>query len=115
METQSTGRSGGKLFVVIFVVLLAVVVASFIWFVQTANSILPQEDEVISVEEAAARIEAGEIERILIQEERDLFLYRPGQDRPLYAQLDEGAVFTTTMQALGIPQEQFPPLIVEPE
>lgn len=108
-------RLKSRVFVLIFVVMLVGILAAFVYFVQTASSTLPQDDEIITVEDAAARIQAGEIERILIQEERDLFLYRAGEPRPLYAKLSEGATFTPTMQALGLTPEMFPPLSIEAE
>ena len=102
-----------RIFVIVFVAILALIIYGFIWIVQSANDTLPQTNEVISVKEMAKRIDGGNVERILIQEERDVFLYLPGQPRPLYSQLALGATFTTTMQALGVSPASFPPLTVE--
>jgi hypothetical protein len=113
METNSSAGISSKRFVIIFVLTLLGLLVAFTLMVRWAVAILPQEDEVITVVDAAERIERGEIERILIQEERDLFLYQPGESRPLYARLEEGSTFTTTLESLGISQEQFPPLTVE--
>jgi len=102
-----------RIFVIVFVAILALIIAGFIWIVQSANAALPQPDEIISLEDAANRISSGRVDRILIQEERDIFLYLPGQSRPLYSQLTLGETFTTTMEALGIQPDDFPPLTVE--
>lgn len=113
METNSPAGISGKRFALIFSLILLGLLVAFTLMVRWAVAILPQEDEVITAVDAAGRVERGEIERILIQEERDVFLYLPGQPRPLYAQLEEGSTFTTTMESLGISPEQFPPLTVE--
>ena len=102
-----------RLFVIVFVTILALIIYGFIWIVQSADATLPQPDEIISLEDAANQIGSGEIDRILIQEERDIFLYLPGQPRPLYSQLALGQTFTATMEALGVPSASFPPLTVE--
>ncbi|HRJ40781.1 MAG: hypothetical protein KJZ86_05335 [Caldilineaceae bacterium] len=102
-----------RIFVIVFVAILALIIYGFIWIVQSANETLPQTNEIITLEDAAARIDGGGVERILIQEERDVFLYLPGQPRPLYSQLALGETFTTTMQALGVSPASFPPLTVE--
>ncbi|RME62885.1 MAG: hypothetical protein D6790_05605 [Caldilineae bacterium] len=94
-------------------VLIVVVFGAILWIVQTANSTLPQPEEVLTLEEAAARIQQGDVERILIQEGRDVFLYLPGQARPLYTRLELGKTFTETFEALGVPVSAFPPLRVE--
>jgi hypothetical protein len=102
-----------RVFVMVFVVILALIVTAFVWIVQSATTTLPQTDEIISLEEAATRISSGGVERVLLQDEQDVFLYLPGQARPLYAQLELGATFTATMETLGIAPGQFPPLTVE--
>ncbi len=102
-----------RLFVIIFVIILAGIVTAFVWIVQSAKSTLPQADEIISVEDAAQRIGSRAVEKILLQGEQDVFLYLPGQARPLYAQLELGKTFTATLEALGIPTERFPPVTVE--
>lgn len=102
-----------RLFVIIFVIILAGIVTAFVWIVQSAKSTLPQASEIISVEDAAQRIGSGAVERILLQDEQDVFLYLPGQTRPLYAQLELGTTFTATMEGLGVSPGQFPPLTVE--
>ena len=112
-KEQPSSPWKSRLFVIVFVAILALIIAGFIWIVQTAKATLPQENEVISLEDAALRIGNGEVERILIQEERDVFLYLPGQSRPLYAQLALGKTFTGTIEALGVSAAQFPPLTVE--
>jgi len=99
--------------VIAFVLILAAIIYGFIWIVQSADATLPQPDEIISLEDAANRISSGAVERVLIQEERDVFLYLPGQSRPLYSRLALGKTFTTTMEALGIQPDNFPPLTVE--
>jgi hypothetical protein len=113
METNSSTGIRSNRFVIIFVLILIGLLVSFTLIVRWAVAILPQENEVITVVDAAGRIERGEIERILIQEDRDIFLYQPGQPRPLYTQLEPGATFTNTLESLGISPEQFPPLTVE--
>ncbi len=102
-----------RIFVIVFVIILALIVTAFVWIVQSAKTTLPQTDEVITLQEAASRIDSGTVERILLQGERDVFLYLPGQPRPLYTRLELGKSFTTTLEALGIPAERFPPLTVE--
>ena len=102
-----------RIFVVVFVAILALIIYGFIWIVQSADAALPQPNEVIKIEDAASRIGKGQVERILIQGDRDVFLYLPGQPRPLYLQLELGTTFTPTLEALGIPAERFPPLTVE--
>lgn len=102
-----------RIFVVVFVIILAGIVTAFVSLVQNAKSTLPQADEIISMEEAASRIDAGAVERILLQDEQDVFLYLPGQPRPLYARLELGKTFTATIESLGIPAERFPPVTVE--
>lgn len=102
-----------RIFVIVFVLILALIVYGFLWIVQSAKATLPQKEEVISLDEAANRIGKGEVERILLQEERDVFLYLPGASRPLYTQLELGETFTTTMQSLGVSPASFPPLTVE--
>lgn len=102
-----------RIFVIVFVAILGLIVYGFIWIVQSADATLPQPDEIISLEDAANRISRGDVERILIQEERDIFLYLPDQPRPLYSQLALGETFTTTMESLGIASDSFPPLAVE--
>jgi hypothetical protein len=83
METNSSAGIRSNRFVIIFVLILIGLLVSFTLIVRWAVAILPQENEVITVTDAAGRIERGEIERILIQEDRDIFLYQPGQPRPL--------------------------------
>lgn len=112
-EAQLSSPWKSRIFVIVFVAILALIVAGFLWIVQNAKATLPQENEVITLEDAAQRIGRGEVERILIQEERDVFLYLPGQARPLYAQLALGKTFTTTLETLGVSAERFPPLTVE--
>lgn len=112
-EEQPSLPWKSRIFVVVFVAILALIIYGFIWIVQSADATLPQPDEIISVEDAANRIASGEVERILIQEERDVFLYLPDQPRPLYSQLALGETFTTTMEALGVAGDDFPPLTVE--
>ena len=102
-----------RIFVVVFVIILAGIVTAFVSLVQNAKSTLPQADEIISMEDAASRIDAGAVERILLQDEQDVFLYLPGQPRPLYARLELGSTFTATIESLGIPAERFPPVTVE--
>lgn len=102
-----------RLFVIIFVLILALILAGFVWIVQSAKATLPQSDEVISLEEAASRVSSGEIERILVQGEQDLFLYQTGQERPLYARLELGKTLTGTLESLGVPAGAFPPVTVE--
>lgn len=102
-----------RIFVIVFVAILALIIYGFIWIVQSATAALPQTDEIISLEEMAAHIGKGEVERILLQDERDVFLYLPGEARPLYAQLALGTTFTPTLEALGIQPDRFPPLAVE--
>jgi hypothetical protein len=113
METNSSAGVSSKRFVIIFVLILLGLLVAFTLIVRWAVAILPQEDEIITINDAAGRIERGEIERILIQEERDIFLYQPGQARPLYTRLEPDATFTVTLESLGISPEQFPPLTVE--
>jgi hypothetical protein len=115
METNSSAGIRSNRFVVIFVLILIGLLVSFTLIVRWAVAILPQENEVITVTDAAGRIERGEIERILIQEDRDIFLYQPGQPRPLYTRLEPGATFTITLESLGISPEQIPPMTVEPD
>ncbi|MEZ4634220.1 MAG: hypothetical protein R2873_12770 [Caldilineaceae bacterium] len=106
----STGTSS-KRFVVIFVLALAALLVAFTLMVRWAVNILPQQDEVITVEDAAAYIERGEVERILIQEQgQDIFLYLPGDDRPLYTRIELGETFTDTMQSLGVDTVNLPPV-----
>ncbi|MBI3960190.1 MAG: hypothetical protein HY328_15365 [Chloroflexi bacterium] len=102
-----------RIFVIIFVVILALLVTTFVWIVQSARTTLPQANEVISLEDAAGRIESGGVERILLQGEQDVFLYLPGQARPLYTRLELGESFTATLEALGVASGRFPPLTVE--
>lgn len=102
-----------RVFVIVFVLILALLATGFILLVQSAKTTLPQTDEVISLEEAASRIDSGAVERILLQGEQDVFLYLPGQARPLYTRLALGATLTTTLEALGIPARRFPSLTVE--
>ncbi len=111
---NGTGRSG-YLTVLILLVALAGLFLAVYWIVLQAREALPQEDEIISVTQAAEWIQEGRVERILIQEDRDIFLYLPGRARPFYTQLAPGQTFTETMQSLGVPPSQFPPLIVEPD
>lgn len=114
VETNSTTSTSSKRFVVIFVLALAALLVAFTLMVRWAVNILPQEDEVITVEDAAARIERGEIERILIQEQgQDIFLYLPDEPRPLYTQLELGQTFTDTMQSQGVDIEDMPPVTEE--
>jgi len=112
-EAQLSSPWKSRIFVIVFVAILALIIAGFIWIVQTAKATLPQENEIISVENAAQRIDDGAVERILLQGERDVFLYLSGQPRPLYAQLALGKTFTGTIEALGVSAAQFPPLTVE--
>ena len=102
-----------RIFVIVFVIILALIVTAFVWLAQSAKTTLPQANEVISLQEAANRIDSGAVEQILLQGERDVFLYLPGQARPLYTRLELGETFTTTLEGLGIPAERFPPLTVE--
>ncbi len=115
MQNESSASSPWKsrIFVVIFVLVLALIAAGFIWIVQSAKSALPQQNEVISLEDAANRVNSGSVEQILLQGEQDVFLYLPGQSRPLYTRLELGKSFTSTLEALGIPAGRFPPLTVE--
>ncbi|MBX2999430.1 MAG: hypothetical protein KF893_13020 [Caldilineaceae bacterium] len=113
METNSSAGLSGRRFALIFLLILLGILLVFTLIVRWAVAILPQENEVITVVDAAGRIERGEIERILIQEDRDIFLYQPGQPRPLYTRLEPDATFTNTLESLGISPEQFPPLTVE--
>ncbi len=115
MAIDAPSKFSSKFFVLIFVAILAGILIAFIYFVRTASSTLPQEQEIITSAEAARLIETGAIERILIQEARDIFLYRAGEERPLYTKLSEGEVFTDTMLGLDITPDQFPPLTVELE
>lgn len=102
-----------RIFVILFVVILALILAAFVWIVQSAKDTLPQSNEVISLEQAAERIQQGQVERILVQDEQDVFLYLPDESRPLYTRLALGQTFTGTFEGLGIPAVQFPPLTVE--
>lgn len=95
------------------VAVLALIAAAFLWLVQTAKLTVPQPNEIISPSQAAEQIRAGQVERVLIQEERDIFLYLPSQARPLYTRLEAGQSFTGTFEALGVSAGQFPPLTVE--
>lgn len=112
---QAVSPWKSRLFVVIFVIILAGIVTAFVWIVQSAKSTLPQANEIISLEDAARRIGDGAVERVLLQDEQDVFLYLPGQARPLYARLELGKTFTATLESLGVPAERFPPLAVESE
>lgn len=100
-------------FFLIFVLFLVALSGAFWWIVQEARAVLPQEGEVLTLEEAAQLLETGEIERALLQEERDVFLYRSGQNRPLYTRLESGRTFTETFGDLGVPAASLPPLRVE--
>jgi hypothetical protein len=113
METNSSAGISGKRFALIFLLILLGILLAFTLIVRWAVAILPQEEEVITVVDAAGRIERGEIERILIQEDRDIFLYQLGQPRPLYTRLEPDTTFTNTLESLGISPEHFPPLTVE--
>ncbi len=113
LETDSSAGTSSKRFVIIFVLALAGLLIAFILMVRWAVNILPQEDEVITITDAVTLIEQGEVERILIQEGQDVFLYRPGEPRPLYTKLAAGESFTETMESLGVPSTNFPPLSVE--
>ena len=114
VDTDTPTGTNSKRFVVIFVLALAALLVAFTLIVRWAVNILPQEDEVITVDDAAARIERGEVERILIQEEgQDVFLYLPGEPRPLYTRLELGESFTETMQSLGVDTVDIPPVTVE--
>lgn len=102
-----------RIFLIVFVSVLALILAAFVWIVQSAKATLPQGNEVVTLEEAAAHLEAGGVERILLQGEQDVFLYLPDASRPLYTRLALGQTFTGTFEGLGIPAVQFPPLTVE--
>ncbi len=103
----------GYLPLIAMAVLILVVLGAFFWIVQEAREALPRSDEIISVRQAADLIRDGEVARVLIQEERDVFLYLPDRARPLYTRLEPGTTFTETFQALGVPPTLFPPLTVE--
>ena len=113
MNSDSASTVNSKRFVIIFVIILITLLVAFTLMVRWATAILPQENEVISLVEAAQYIEQNEIERILIQEGRDIFLYQPGESRPLYLQLNEGQTFTETMETMGVTPDRFPLLTVE--
>ncbi|MBI1297020.1 hypothetical protein GC175_18865 [bacterium] len=114
VEIDSFTGMSSKRFVVIFVLALAALLLAFTLMVHWAGSILPQEDEVITTQDAAARIERGEIERILIQEQgQNIFLYLPDEPRPLYIRLELGESFTETMQSLGVDAVDIPPVTEE--
>jgi hypothetical protein len=113
MNSDRTQGISSKLFALIFILILVIIFAAFVWFVQSANRLLPQDHEIISVSEAAEMIQADQVERVLIQRERDIFLYRSDEPRPYYTQLELGQVFTQTIESFGIPTERFPPVSVE--
>lgn len=114
VETNPSPGTSSKRFVVIFVLVLAALLVAFTLMVRWATNILPQEDEVITVQDAAARLERGEVERVLIQEDgQDIFLYLPDEPRPLYARIELGDSFTETMQSLGVDAVEMPPVTVE--
>lgn len=115
MVNESASGISSKRFVLIFVVLLAILLTGFTLIVRWATATLPQENEIITAATAAELIEGGELERILIQEERDVFFYLPGEARPLYLQLGLGQTFTETMAGLDVSAEHFPPLTIETE
>ena len=95
-----------RIFVIAFVAVLAFIVWAFIWVVQSANSALSQEHEIINLDDVANRIDSGQVERILIQGEQDAFLYLPGHARPLYTQIEAGKTFTTSKQQLQEKREK---------
>ena len=100
MQNRNSASSPWKsrIFVIAFVAVLAFIVWAFIWVVQSANSALSQEHEIINLDDVANRIDSGQVERILIQGEQDAFLYLPGHARPLYTQIEAGKTFTTSGQ-----------------
>jgi multidrug efflux pump subunit AcrB len=112
---MSEAESGvdSRRFVIVFAVSLLLLVLAFWGMVRWAIAILPQEQEVITLTQAAQGIQANEYERILIQRDRDIFFYRPGEERPLYLQIGLTETFTGTMFAQGVDPGRFPPLIVE--
>lgn len=110
-EIQSSVDS--RRFVIIFATSLLLLVLAFWGMVRWAITILPQENEVITLAQAAQGIQANEYERILIQRDRDIFFYRPGEERPLYLQLGLTEIFTETLMAQGVDPSDFPPLTVE--
>ncbi len=112
-QEQPSSPWTSRIFVIVFVLILALILAGFLWLVQNAKATLPQENEVISMADAAQRIRTGEVERILLQGDRDVFLYLPDQPRPLYARLDLGTQFTSTIEILGVSAGEIPPLTVE--
>jgi hypothetical protein len=113
MNREPSQGVSGKFFAFIFLILLIGIFVAFVWFVQSATALLPHEDEIVPLGEAVRMIEAGEVERILIQRERDVFLYQPGQRRPLYTQLELGQTFTTTLESFDVTPDRFPPITVE--
>lgn len=116
MHEETNERTGrAKWMIVLFLITMAAIFAAIVYFTQTAKSLLPQADEILTITEAANLLERGEVDRILIQEEQDIFLYQPGAQRPLYLQLQIGETFTQTMANAGINSSQFPPLTVEGE
>ncbi|MFZ1752881.1 MAG: hypothetical protein WBO46_11680 [Caldilineaceae bacterium] len=110
-EISSPWKS--RIFVLVFVAVLALIVAGFMWIVQNAKATLPQTSEIISMEEVAKQIESGSVDSILLQGDQDVFLYLPGHPRPLYARLALGSTFTTTLEGLGVPAGELPPVTVE--
>jgi HAMP domain-containing protein len=111
--SPSSPNNSGKRVVIIFLGSLALIVLAFVALVMTARSTLPQENEIINLEQAAQHVQAGEVERILVQEERDVFLYLAGQTRPLYTRLEPGATITETLTGLGVSVEQLPPIEID--
>jgi hypothetical protein len=113
MNREPSQGVSGKFFAFIFLILLIGIFVAFVWFVQSATALLPQENEIVPLGEAVRMIEAGDVERVLIQRQRDVFLYQPNQARPLYTQLELGQTFTTTLESFGVTPERFPPITVE--
>ncbi len=114
---EADGISGRRA-VTIILLSLGLLLLAFIGVVSWARSTLPQEEEIITVEEAAQLIQEGQVERILVQTDelgvnQDLFLYLPGQARPLYARLEPGQSITETLRSLGVPDDRLPPIEIE--
>lgn len=106
-------RSNTNWYVVLFLIVLIFLIAAFVWMARTATSLLPQSDEIISLSETAQLVQNGQVERILIQEDRDLFLYLPARSRPLYSRLEPGTTVTETLESLGVDRADFPPIEVD--
>ena len=116
-QPEGEGMSGRRA-VTIILLSLGLLLLAFIGVVSWARSTLPQESEIISVEEAARLIQEGQVERLLVQTDsvganQDLFLYLPGRPRPLYARLEPGKSITETLRSLGVPDDRLPPIQIE--